>query len=145
MIPEWLLAFALTLFVLDIFVATEALTWVALTVLALYFTCLIGPSIWWGILVYLIILSILVLVYYFVVRKFVGDVVQKVLLRNAPKEVMERIVGERVQVKIVKNVIFVSWNDELWNVGNATELDLCDGEMVVVKEVKGGVVTVKRG
>lgn len=144
MVPEWLLAIALTLFILDIFIATEGLTWLSLIVLASYFTCKIGPSFWWGILTYLVILSILVTLYYAFLRKVVGVVIRKTILKNAPDEVVERIVGKHVIVRIVNDVVFVKWEDELWKVANAEAAGCKEGDKVnVVKMVDGAVEIAK--
>ncbi len=144
MVLEWLIALSLTLLIIDLFFDSEFLSWTAMLILTSYFTYKIGPELKWGILVFLLILSVIVLLYYTAYRSLIVNTVHKTLLRNAPDETTDRIVGKKLRIRIINGVTMVKWDDELWHVANADTLSLADGDEVIVEAFADGQATVKK-
>lgn len=144
MIPEWLVALTVTLLVVDLFYESEILSWIAMLTLTTYFTLKIDPSLNWLILTYLLILSIIALFYYTLYRMLVVKAVQKTLLRHAPDEKIDEIVGQHVRVRIINNMTMIKWDDTLWNITNAETDTFADGDKVIVTAFKDGLATIKK-
>lgn len=141
LLPEWLLALTLTLFVVDIFLATEVMSWCGILSLAIYFTWRIGPSWKWGILVFLLAFIGSGFLYYFVFRVFIGKPIRELIQRGAPDEVVERLKGATGTIHYVDGVPMFRWNgDELWPITPGFTAN--EGARVVVTSIKDGVVSV---
>lgn len=142
LVPEWLLALTLTLFVLDIFLATEVISWGGVLTLAAYITYRIGPTWEWGILVFILAFALSTIVYYGLFRILIGKTFRALLQRGAPDEVIERLKGARGVVHYVEERPMLRWNgDELWPI--ATDVSLQEGDRVVVVAVQDGILTVE--
>ncbi len=140
--PEWLLALALTLLVLDMFIATEALTWSAFAVVAGYLTWVLGPSPLWAVLIFLgIFLGLSLLFYCCGVRVITKRIVARYLLRGSPKETIDRIVGQEGVIYKQSDRAFLKWNGELWPIDGAID-HLKDGDRARVVAFREGSVEV---
>lgn len=136
LLPEWLLALTLTLFALDIFLATEVLSWCGIITLASYLTWRIGPTWKWAILVFLLAIPVAAIFYYTLVK-----LVRPLLQHGSPKEIMEKLKGARGTIHFVNDKPMFRWNDdELWSVDS--EMQVQEGDRVVVTSIKDGVLTV---
>ena len=92
-LPEWLVALALTLFVVDIFVSTEVLSWGGVLSLSLWLTCRIHTDWKWDLLIFIGALVFFAFAYYWGVRATVGRLVKNLMQKGAPPEMTDRIVG----------------------------------------------------
>ena len=143
LLPEWLLATALTLFVVDLFIPTELMSWCGVVALSGYVTWRIGVPAMWSILVFVFALLIFSAVYYFVFRMFISATFARFLQRKAPPEAVEQIIGAVGKIHFVEGKPMFRWNgDELWPLCNPS-LDLVEGVIVVVTSLSGGLVEVK--
>ena len=141
-IPEWLLALALTLFVVDFVVPTEIMSWTGLFALSGYLTWRIGVPLPWCIIVFILVLVFFSLVYYHVFRVFVSGAIAKYLQRNAPPERIDAIIGAEGNVHFVAGRPMFRWNgDELWPIRNHTH-DVVEGMSVTVKQFCDGFVEI---
>lgn len=141
LIPEWLLALSITLFILDIFVAGEWLTWLSIIALSFYITWRIDPPLIWGIVTTITVFCTTVTLYYIFLRRCIQKLVRRTILRNAPEEVIERIVGQKAVIRIVNGTPFVKWNGELWSIAGSTQnTSLQNGLIVTIKGIKDGNV-----
>ena len=141
LLPEWLLALTLTLFILDIFLATEVLSWWGILSLASYITWRIGPTWKWGILVFFLALIGSAVFYYGVLRVLIGKPIRALLQHGAPDEVIEKLKGAKGMIHYVEGKPMFRWNgDELWPVNSVAPVH--EGDCVVVTSVTDGVVSV---
>lgn len=142
LIPEWLLALTVTLFVLDIFLETEVLSWSGILPLSIYITYRIGPTWEWGILVFLLAMIVSAILYYGLFRVFIGRPIRALLQRGAPNEVIERLKGAQGVIHYVGEKPMLRWNgDELWPI--KTDAFVQEGDRVIVTAVQDGVLTVE--
>ncbi len=143
-LPEWLLALALTFFVLDFFVSnSETLTWAACLVIAVYVTWRVSPPFLWAILIFIAVFCATICCYYLVMRQFREMVVRRTLLRNAPSETLARIVGQTGTVIHANGEYFMRWEGELWPIQSVDGGGLAAGSMVKVVAFTGGVARVR--
>lgn len=141
LLPEWLLALTLTLFVLDIFLATEVLSWGGILSLAIYFTWRIEPSWKWTILVFVLSLVVSILLYYTILYGLVFRAIRSLLQHGAPDELNERLCNAEGTIHYVGEKAMFKWNgDELWSISN--EAPLSEGTRVKVISIKDNVLTV---
>ncbi len=144
-IPEWLLALALTLFIVDIFVATEVLTWTAFAAIATYVTWRLDPSPLWAILTFITVFSGTVFAFYRLGgRAFIGKLLDCTVLRNASKTTLENVVGQTGIVCWRNNQAFLKWNGELWPIDTSSAVSLPEGESVQVVKFHDGIASVEK-
>lgn len=142
LIPEWLLALTFTLFVLDIFLETEVMSWSGTLPLAIYITYRIGPTWEWGIPVFFLALILSAILYYGFFRVVIGKPIRALLQRGAPDEVIERLKGAQGVIHYVEDRPMLRWNgDELWPI--KPDASLQEGDRVVVAAVQDGILTVE--
>lgn len=142
--PEWLLAFALTLFVLDIFVSGEWLSWLAITGIASYATWKFAPTPMWAVLTFVLTFCTAALIYYFLLRKVINYLNHLFLMRNEKKDILERIVGQTGLIHIVDGKTFVSLNNELWSIDDKDANCYTEGEKVEITALNDGILSIKR-
>lgn len=144
LIPEWLLALTLTLFVLDVCLEVDYLSWGGVLSLAAYLTWRIGPSWKWSVLVFILALLVAALIYYGVFRLLIGRPIRGVMQHGSMGEVIERLPGARGAIHFVDGKPMFRWNgDELWPVATDTTT-LNEDDRVVVVAIDEGRVRVKR-
>ncbi len=141
-IPEWLLAVAITMFVIDIFLPTEILSWISLLMISVYVVWKIDPPILWGILIFIITFSSVTIFYYLFLRRFISPIVSKTIVRNSPKQKLSSIVGEKVIIENVKGINMVKCCGELWPIASTSPL-LKAGTVVIVENVFEGQLVVR--
>ncbi len=141
---EWILAIVITLFIIDIFVSTEYLTWIAILLFSTYVTWKMSPPWHWAILIFILISSILIVLYYLFLRKIIKRGIEKTVMQNQNKDILEAISGKTGIIHIVDGKIFVKLNDELWQIANADQEIYSEGEKVVVTAVCNGKLNVKK-
>lgn len=144
LIPEWLLALALTLFIADIFLSTEVMSWGGIVALSVYFVWRINPPWMWCILLFIVAVIVFASVYYLFFRSVIGCGVRRLMQRGAPSETIESIRNAVGVVHYVDTKAFFKWNgDELWPINDASP-SLSEGDRVVVDDLSNGEVLVKR-
>ena len=136
LLPEWLLALTLTLFVLDIYLATEVLSRCGIITFASYITWRIGPTWKWGILVFLLAIPVAAIFYYMLVK-----LIRPLLQHGSPKELLEKLKGAQGKIHFVNGKPMFRWNgDELWPIDSDAQVQ--EGDRVIVISIKDGVLTV---
>ena len=141
LLPEWLLALTLTLFVLDIFLATEVLSWGGILSLAIYFTWRIEPSWKWSVLVFFLSFISSIVLYYTVLYGLIFKPIRSILQHGAPDELHKRICNAEGTIHYVGDKAMFKWNgDELWSIN--TERSFNEGDRVKVVSIKDDILTV---
>lgn len=143
LIPEWLVALALTLFVVDIFLMTEILSWGGVLALASWLTWRIDAPLKWSVLIFIGAFTGFAFVYVFLLRATIGAVVRRVIQGRAPDETLYAIVGKTGRIRIIGGRVFANVDAELWPVATSDE-SFTDGVNVKVTAIKEGVVLVSR-
>lgn len=139
-----MLAVAITLLVLDIFINTEFLSWVALVVFAAWGTWLVGAPWQWSVLVFLGFLALACTLYYTLWVQCVRRVFMGWVLRNAPRESTEQIGGTPATVLGEGDNLCVRWEDHVIAIAAADKAGLVPGERVIIDAVQGGVAHVHK-
>lgn len=144
-LPEWLVAFALTLFVIDIFVATEILSWCGVLSLSAWLTWRIHANWKWTILLFIGSFVFFAFVYYWGIRVTIGRIVRSWMQKGAPKEITDRIIGAVGTIHQVEGRSFFKWNgEELLPVMDDGRTSFREGEVVVVDRLVDGAVVLQR-
>ncbi len=144
LIPEWLLALALTLFIVDLFTDEEGvLSWLGVASVAGWATWRIGAPLKWSILVYIAAFVVSGAAWYWLFRGFIGVPVRRVIQRNAPDEAIEKIKGAKGILRLVEGKVLFRWNgDELWPVANPPP-GAADGQPAEAAGLDDGMVVLK--
>lgn len=138
------MALALTLFIVDVFLSTEVISWAGVLVLSGYFTWRVDPPVKWLILTFIGFLVLVSMSYYWWFRVCVGEAVRKAFLKNAPDEAINRLIGETGTVHYVSSRAMLKWNgDELITISDDVE-EMREGQKVEVVGFNNGTVIVKR-
>ena len=125
-IPEWLLAVAITMFVIDIFLPTEILSWISLLMISVYVVWKIDPPILWGILIFIITFSSVTIFYYLFLRRFISPIVsmlQSIIDLMVRYNIKDRDLREKQFIKLDDGTVLsydfyqhVSDDEDNWNV-----------------------------
>ena len=139
-----MLAVAITLLVLDIFVCTELLSWVSLLLFAAWGTWLVGAPWQWSVLVFIGFLALVCVLYYTLWVQCVRRVVMGLVLRNAPRESTEQVAGKTATVLGEGENLCIRWEDHIIPVEADDRAGLTAGDKVVIDAVRGGMAHVHK-
>ena len=139
-----MLAVAITLLVLDIFVCTELLSWVSLLLFAAWGTWLVGAPWQWSVLVFVGFLALVCVLYYTLWVQCVRRVVMDLVLRNSPRESTEQVVGKSATVLGEGENLCIRWEDHIIPIEEDDRSDLSAGYKVVIEAVRGGLAHVRK-
>ena len=143
--PEWLVALAMTLFVVDIFVSTEVLSWCGVLSLAVWLTWRIHADLKWAVLLFIGSFVLFAFVYYLGVRATIGRLVRSWMQRGAPKELSDRLIGAVGTVHYVAGRPFFKWNgEELIPIMGDASVIFREGDVVSIDCFVGGKVLLRR-
>ena len=140
-IPEWLVALSTTLFIVDIFLMTEILSWGGVLSLAAWLTWRIDAPWKWSVLVFIGSFVAFAMLYVFLLRNTIGRMVRKFMQGKAPDEAIHAIVKKVGMVHIIDNRLFVSVDGELWPISSSCGVFL-EGDMVKILSLQEGEVFV---
>jgi hypothetical protein len=145
LVPEWLLALSLTLFLLDIVLfQTEVLTWAGISLLS-------GWIVWrvefasgvWSVVSFIVFVFFFSIVYYVFFRATIGKFVRRTFNRNSPDEIQTKIVGAHGHIHYVDGKPYFRWNgEELLPINIEESSSLEEGRAVTVASFANGDVTV---
>lgn len=133
-----MLAVAITLLVLDIFVCTELLSWVALLLFAAWGTWLVGAPWQWSVLIFIGFLVLACVLYYTLWVQCVRRVIMGWVMRNAPSESTEQLVGKSATVVGDGENLCVRWDDHIIPIEEADRSGLAAGDKVVIDALREG-------
>lgn len=139
-----MLAVAITLLVLDIFVCTELLSWVSLLLFAAWGTWLVGAPWQWSVLMFVGFLALVCVLYYTLWVQCVRRVVMDLVLRNSPRESTEQVVGKSATVLGEGENLCIRWEDHIIPIEEDDRSDLSAGDKVVIEAVRGGLAHVRK-
>ena len=118
-IPEWLVALSTTLFVVDIFLMTEILSWGGVLSLSTWLTWRIDAPWKWSILVFIASFVVFAMAYVFLLRNTVGRMVRNLMQGKAPDEAIHAIVKKAGVVRVIDNRRFAFVDGELWPISSS--------------------------
>ena len=137
----WILvALAVTLFLLDIWISTGILSHLALLILAGVAASHVTAGWEWRIAVFLACYLVTIAVYYLFWKQIMLQVVNRAVAPTRHVPEFEKIVGSSGEIVIQKGKTFVRVNGILWPV---TADDFDAGDKVVVGSVSDGRVDVR--
>lgn len=140
-IPEWLVALSTTLFIVDIFLMTEILSWGGVLSLSAWLTWRIDVPWKWSALVFIGSFVAFAMLYVFLLRNTIGRMVRKFMQRKAPDEAIHALVKKTGMVRIIDNRRFVSVDGELWPISSSCGI-LPEGSRARIVSLQGGEVFV---
>lgn len=141
-IPEWLVALSLTLFVLDIFLMTEFLSWGGVLSLSIWLVWKIDAPIKWSVLIFVVAFTGFSFLYVFLFRNTIGVAIRKILQGKSPEEGLYSLVGKKGEVRKIEGNYFISVEGELWPIRNEG-IDFMDGDIKSIVSITDGVVSVE--
>lgn len=139
-----MLAVAITLLVLDIFVCTELLSWVSLLLFAAWGTWLVDAPWQWSVLVFIGFLVLVCVLYYTLWVQCVRRVVMDLVLRNSPRESTEQMVGKPATVLGEGENLCIRWEDHIIPIESDDRAGLSAGDKVIIEAVRGGMAHVRK-
>lgn len=139
-----MLAVAITLLVLDIFVCTELLSWVSLLLFAAWGTWLVGAPWQWSVLVFIGFLALVCVLYYTLWVQCVRRVVMDLILRRAPMESTEQVTGKTASVLGEGDNLCIRWEDHIIPIEENDRDGLSAGDKVVIAAIRGGLAHVRK-
>lgn len=144
LVPEWLLALALTLFVVDMFTDEEGVaSWCGVAAIAGWATWRVGAPVAWSVLVFVVAFFVVGALWYWVFRELVGRPIRRLLQKNAPGETISSVKDAKGSLRIIDARVMFRWNgDELWPVANPPA-DAVDGQPAEVACLRDGMVVLK--
>lgn len=141
---HWMLAVALTLLVLDVFVNTELLSWVSLVIFAAWGTWEIGLPLQWSALVFLGFLTLGFALYFTLWNRCVRPLFMHSLNRRAPKESVAADIGARGTIVGEGEQLCVRCQDRLYPLAPACAAGLHAGDSVRITALEGAVAKVEK-
>ena len=146
LIPEWLLALALTLFVVDLFTDEDGvLSWCGVAAVAGWATWRIGAPVKWSVLIFIGAFLVSGAAWHWLFRAFVSQPIRRLMQRDAPDETIDAIKGAKGTLRVIDGKVMFRWNgDELWPVANPPA-GAADGQSAEAAGMKNGEVVLKQG
>lgn len=141
---HWMLAVALTLLVLDVFVNTELLSWVSLVIFAAWGTWEIGLPLQWSLLVFLGFLTLGFALYFSLWNRCVRPLFMHALNRRAPKESVMADIGVRGTIVGEGEQLCVRCQDRLYPISPSCAAGLQAGDGVRIMALEGAVAKVEK-
>ena len=144
LMPEWLLALALTLFVIDLFTDEEGIiSWVGVGAVAGWATWRIGAPPIWSVLVFIGAFFLSGAAWYWLFRCFIGQPIRRLMQNGAPNEAVVALKGAKGKLRVIDGKVMFRWNgDELWPVANPPP-GAADGQTVEAAGLDDGQVVLK--
>ena len=134
---HWVLAIAITLLILDVFLRTEWLSYLSLFAFAAWGACRLNLPTQWSGLVFLVFLGIGILFYLACWRSFIRKIV-KTLQKNASEEQINSMVG-RVGIIIGEgDSVCVRVQDEIYPIADDCREGSHGGDHVVITGFANG-------
>lgn len=141
---HWMLAVALTLLVLDVFVNTELLSWAALIIFAAWGTWEVGLPLQWSLLVFLGFLMLGFALYLTLWNRCVRPLFMAWLTRHAPREAYAQEVGCTGTVVGQGEQLCVRREDRLFAIAESSRHGLQEGDRVRITAMDGASVQVEK-
>lgn len=141
---HWMLAVGITLLVLDVFVNTELLSWLALMIFAAWGTWLAGLPLQWSVLVFCAFLALAAGLYFAMWNRLVRPFVMRVMLRHSPRESIETLSGRQGCIIGSGEQLCVRLGDQIFPLAECCRAGLVAGDRVVVCGMEGAAALVEK-
>ena len=136
-------AICLTLIVLDFFINTEVLSWIAMFIFATWATAWCDPHGVWSVLVFLLFLAVAVALHLFVLRK-ITLLLAKAATKDAPAEANDMLVGQRGEVCGSGENLSIKVDGVIYPIASTCHSMVNSGDFAEVAEFKDGLVYIKK-
>lgn len=140
---HWMLAVALTLLVLDVFINTELMSWAALVIFAAWGTWEIGLPLQWSVLVFLGFLTLGFALYFTLWNRCVRPLFMHSLNSRAPKESVTADIGGRGTLVGEGEQLCVRCGDRLYPLSPSCAAGLRAGDTVRITAMDGATAVVE--
>jgi len=137
----WVLALALTVLFLDVFLSTDFLSIVALLGVSVYGALLLNVSAKWMVLVALFSCVASVALFYTLWKRVVLKIILS-LFGTGLKEAIHSARGQTAQLREIGGNFFVLWNGDLWPAEFDSKSFFSDGQLVFIQKVEAGIFTI---
>lgn len=137
------LVISLTLIVIDFFINTEVLSWVAMAIFATWATALMDVPAVWSVLVFIIFFVIAALFYVFVFKALTRSLTAYAT-RNAPAELNDTLKGKSGIVCGEGENLGVTVDGVIYPVADESRPGLTAGDTVKVEVIKDGMAFVTK-
>ncbi len=143
---HWLIAIAITLLLLDIFLQVEIPSFLAIILLADYINSLLFLflPIQWYIVSYIIILILMSALYLCFWKKIISLFLTKTLLRNTIRESNYEGEGKKGTFRSINGTEFVLFDGKLWQVDYDNAFTFCNKEDVLIIKNTNGILTITK-
>ncbi len=139
---HWILAIAVTLIVLDVFICTEWLSMLSLLAFAAWGTWMLDVPTQWSVFFFLVFLIIGIAFYFLFWRSVIRRTVAKTFLRNATDEQINTMVGRSATVINTGDAPCIKVQDEIYPLSEGCPANLQVGDRVVITAFNKGIATV---
>lgn len=133
------IAVSLTLIILDFFINTEILSWVAMILFAVWATAWVEPSAAWSILVFILFLAIAI-AFYMIVIKGIPKVLANSATKIAPAGMNETLIGMRGPVCGSGENLSVNLNGVIYPIATCFHAKYKAGDVIEVEDFREGMV-----
>lgn len=141
---HWMVAVALTLLVLDVFMNTEVMSWIALMIFAAWGTWALGAPIQWSVLIFIGFIALGLTFYIVLWNRGVRLIFMYWLTRNAPKESIKQDVGGTGTIVGDCSHLCVRCEDHIYPVAEQCRLGLNEGDAVRIVDMDGACARVEK-
>ena len=141
---HWMLAIAITLIILDVFLCTEWLSYLSLFTFAAWGAWRLDLPTQWTILIFLVFFSIGVVFYFVCWRSFIRNTISKTFLKNASEEQINSMVGRTGTIIGEGDSACIKVQDELYPIAGDCREGLHEGDHVVITSFKEGITYVAK-
>lgn len=137
------LAISLTLIVLDFFINTEFLSWIATLIFATWATAWCNPPGVWSVLVFLVFLAVAIAFYIFIIKKLTM-MLAKAATKGSPAEINDTLVGQRGEICGSEENLSIKVDGVIYPVAPSCQALATAGDIVEVSEFREGLVYFKK-
>lgn len=137
------IAVSLTLIVLDFFINTEFLSWIAMLIFAMWATAWCNPPGVWSVLLFLLFLSVAMAFYILVIKKLTS-LIAKVATKDAPTEANDMLAGQHGEVCGSGENLSIKVDGVIYPIATTCHPMVKSGDYAEVAEFRDGMVYIKK-
>ena len=138
---ETLLAIAIILILIDIFIPTEILTHIGIILLCVAFYRILDIKILWRVAASIAMWFVFVAIYYALWKQIIGKVTNKFIAPTKHHNVQERLVGAEGLIEEIEGRLMCRVKDEIWPFEDE---GFAKSDMVQVIEVSEGKLKLEK-
>ena len=140
-VVEILLAIAIILILIDIFIPTEILTHIGIILLCIAFYRILDIKFLWRIAASIAAWFLFVAIYYALWKQVAGKITNKFIAPTKHHTAVERLVGAEGIIEDIDGQLMCRVNDEIWPFEDE---DFSESDVVLITELKDGKLKLER-